>query len=225
MVVVGSNLEVVNGGSGNDTIDVTASTIGATIDGGTSGQSLLVVSGGGTVNMGASITRVATVDLALASSAYKFTANGIAGLVVDDLSTHADTIAAGAAGQTLTGGASGQETFVGFGSGVTTYKDTAPVINGDTINNFNPADKIDLAGLAFGPSTTVSYTPITANSGTLDVFVSSVLQAQVALFGQLAAASFTAHDDGAGGTLILDPPLSSPLAVTKPHLSHVSAFA
>ncbi len=66
IVTLGSTQETAHGGSGNDTFNVTAATIGATIDGGT-GQSALDVTGGGTVTMGANITRIATVLLAAAS--------------------------------------------------------------------------------------------------------------------------------------------------------------
>jgi len=107
IVTVGSPAETVNLGSGNDTIMVTASTIGAMIGNGT-GQNTLNPSGGGTMAMGSNISDIAKVLLTPASTPYVFTANGIAGLVVDDASTTADTLQAGGPHQTLTGGASGK---------------------------------------------------------------------------------------------------------------------
>ncbi|MGH7011432.1 MAG: hypothetical protein ACREEX_11415, partial [Caulobacteraceae bacterium] len=223
-VVVGSALETVNGGSGADTIEVTSKTIGATIDGGSSGKSVLLVTGGGTMTMGASITDIAEVELANASKAYHFTANAIPGLIVDDLSSGADTITAGAAGQTLTGGAAGDETFTGAGTGTTTYKDPAATLNGDKVKNFIGTDQIDVSGLAFnstGPdATSVSFKAINSTKGTLSIYEGTTLEAKVTIFHQFALGSFTAASDGAGGTLISDPPLEllqKPLVV--PHVA------
>jgi Ca2+-binding RTX toxin-like protein len=58
IVTVGSGQETVNGGSGIDEVVVTAA-----INGGTSGKSSLVVTGGGTVTMGSSVTNISTVLL------------------------------------------------------------------------------------------------------------------------------------------------------------------
>ena len=205
-VVMGSAAETVNGGSGADTIIVDGSTIGATINGGTSGKSVLEVRGGGTVTMGGSVTNIAEVALDKSDHAWTFTANATAGLVVDDQSDKSDTLVAGAAGQTLEGGAGGKETFVGFGSGKTTYADDAKHLNGDTIDNFSDGDAIDVQGLAFDSKTQVSFKATSATSGILTISENGHIAAKVALFGQLAAATFTAQSDGAGGALILDPP-------------------
>jgi hypothetical protein len=61
---------------------------------GTSGQNQLVVSGGGTMTMGTETTNVAKVNLASVPGTWTFTANATPGLVVNDLSTHADKITA-----------------------------------------------------------------------------------------------------------------------------------
>lgn len=213
VVVVGSAAETVNGGSGPDSIFVAKATIGATINGGTSGESDLWVSGGGVMAMGPSISHIAEVFLTPAGTTYNFTANAIAGLTVDDLSSGADTIAAGGAGQTLAGGANGKETFVGFGSGVTTYEDTASALNGDTIRNFSPTDVIDVSGLAYNASgskkTAVSFTPISSTEGTLTVMEGKTIEARVLIFHAAMVGSFTASSDGHGGTKIVDPPLAS----------------
>ncbi len=213
-VVLGSSAETVHGGSGVDRIYVDGNTIGATIDGGTSGKSVLVVKGGGTMVMGPSITDIATVELDKSDTAYNFTANGIAGLTVDDRNDKTnDTIAAGAAGQTLEGGGKGMETFVGFGSGVTTYKDDAGRFNGDTIKNFSSADQIDVEGLKFDSKTSVSFKASSSTEGVLTISEGSKVEAKITLFGQLAAVTFSAQSDGAGGTLILDPPATTPTVV------------
>ena len=154
-VVVGDARETVHGGSGNSVIQVTAATIGATIDGGT-GSAALVVGGGGTAAMGANITRIPAVFLSSAASAYDFTANGIAGLVVTDLSRGADTLRAGGPGQTLTGGA-GHVTMVGFSGGGTTFSNSASVFDGDAISGLVQGDGINVTDMAFA-SLTQSFT-------------------------------------------------------------------
>jgi Ca2+-binding RTX toxin-like protein len=148
-VTVGSANETVHGGSGNDQIQVTAATIGATIDGGTGSSTLVLVGGGTNVTMGPTVTNISTVLLSSTPSAMSFIANGISGLTVNDQSKGADTVTAGGPKQTLTGGG-GLETFTGFGGGSTTFKNTAEAMNGDTINNFlATGDAIDLTDLAF----------------------------------------------------------------------------
>ncbi len=214
-VTLGSNLQTVHGGSGADTINVTSASIGASIDGGTSGASQLLVSGGGTLAMGSSITNIATAVLQRATTAYNFTANGIAGLVVNDLNTLADKVTAGGAGQTLSGGAAGELTMVGFGSGVTTYSDNLATLNGDTIQNFSANDRIDVRD--FGAGVTVGFSPVSSTQGTLTVDVNGVQKAAISLFGQLMNASFTTQSDGAGGTYIVDPPVQHQSLLVAPH--------
>ncbi len=210
VVILGSAAETVHGGSGDDTSFVDANTIGATIDGGTSGKSQIQVTGGGTLVMGPSITDVSLVELDPSKHAYNFAANAIAGLTVEDLSHGHDTLTAGAAGQTLEGGANGKETFVGFGSGETLYRDTADQFDGDTIENFSAGDGIDVRNLKFDSKTQVSFMASSATQGVLTISENGKTQAQIALFGQLSAASFTVQSDGAGGALILDPPSTHP---------------
>ena len=218
-VVLGSAAETVHGGSGDDTIYVDKSTIGAAIDGGSSGKSLLVVEGGGAMAMGPSITDIATVELGWSDHAYDFTANAISGLTVDDQNwkTKEHTIAAGARRQTLEGGGNGAETFVGFGSGVTTYRDSACQFNGDTIENFSSGDRIDVVGLKFDSKTTVSFKASSTTEGVLTISENGKVEARITLFGQIAAASFTARSDGSGGTLILDPPTAKPPTTAHSH--------
>jgi hypothetical protein len=166
--------------------------------------------------MGASVTDFAFVSLAPGTTGYTFTANGISGLTVNDLSTKASTITAGGPGQILMGGAAGLETMVGFGSGVTTYKNTGAKMNGDTIRNFATTDHIDFSDIAFGAGTTVAFTPASSTQGTLSISVNGVQKAQVTLFGQLMAANFNAQDDGFGGTIVSEPPAMTHLVLASP---------
>jgi hypothetical protein len=197
-VTVGSDAETVNGGSGVDAIYVTAATIGANINGGSSGKSLLEITGGGTMTMGSSITQIGTLLLVSSSAAYNITANSIQFLTVDDASTGTDTIAAGGANQTLTGGAAGKETMVGFGtgSGSDTFADTAALFNGDTIKNFLPGDIIDLTNVS--PAQTPTFVENGSfTSGVLTV-TDGVHTAAITLAGDYAGGIFSVAADGSG---------------------------
>ncbi len=216
VVYLGSSGETVNGGSGTGFVWETAALQGATVKGG-SGTVVLELEGGGTFVLGANDTNVGQVRLTGSTSAYDVTGDGQSGELINDQSSGADTLRAGAAGQTLTGGAAGMLTMEGFGSGVTTYKDSVTALNGDTIENYSANDRIDLTGLAYSKSVTVSYAASTSSSGTLNVYSGATLEASVHLFGQLAASSFSAQSDGSGGTVILDPPVQPPPALAVGH--------
>jgi hypothetical protein len=106
-VQLGDSREQVYGGGGNNLYRVNATTIGATLDGGT-GATTLAVTGGGTVRMGANITRIAQVTLQDAPSgqtqpAYNFIANAITGLTIV-ASSGDDAITVGNASQQVIAG-------------------------------------------------------------------------------------------------------------------------
>jgi Ca2+-binding RTX toxin-like protein len=212
VVYLGGANETVIGGTGTDWVWETSADQGATVSGG-SGLTELELYGGGTFALGANVSNVPIVKLNASTNAYDVTGDAQSGETLDDLSAGADTLRAGVAGQTLEGGAAGMLTMKGFGSGVTTYKDTLAAFNGDAIENYSANDRIDVAGLPYSKAVTVSFTPGGAASGTLNIYASGVLEASVHLFGQLAATSFMAQGDGSGGTLILDPPKQPPLAL------------
>lgn len=108
-VFVGGAGETVHGGGGKNQIVVNATTVAATLDGG-GGASTLCLTGGGTVALGANITNFATVNLGAAPAgstqpAWNFTANGIHGLKISDITGGADVITVGDASQIVaTGG-------------------------------------------------------------------------------------------------------------------------
>jgi hypothetical protein len=204
VVTVGSTGETVNGGTGIDTIKVTAATIGAAIDGGSSGKSVLSVSGGGTMAMNASITNIATVDLAKGAVAYNFTANGIAGLMVDDLNTGADTIQAGGLGQVLTGGGAGKLTMDGFAGGGTTFRDKSALINKDTIGSFTASgDVINLTDMVAGSVTGAFTENAAGTAGSLHI-TDGTHNATISLIGQFAAAGFSGSLASAGFVVATD---------------------
>ena len=167
---------------------------------------VLLVTGGGTMTMGPNITGISNVSLANAASSYAFTANAISGLVITDLNQRADTMTAGAAGQTLVSGATAGDTLIGFGSGVSTFRSTAAGLNGDIIRNYSAQDRIGFSDVAFGAGTTVAYTATNSTQGSLTISVNGVQRAQVNLFGQLMGASFATQSDGGTGTVVVMQP-------------------
>ena len=93
-----------------------------------------------------------------------------------------------------------------FTSGGTLELDSS-VSFGGTISGFALPDYLDLADIAFGSNTTVSFSEAGSNlSGTLTVS-DGVHTAQLNLLGQYVTSQFTSASDGHGGTLIGDPPL------------------
>jgi Ca2+-binding RTX toxin-like protein len=184
----------VNGGSGTDTFDVTAQTIGATINGGT-GSSTLVATGGGTMTMGSNITNIDTVTL---KSATNFTANGLYLTITG--SAGSDRIQAGNGTETITGGAGGDTLIAG--SGAVTFKDTSAHLTADTIINFAAGDTIDITNLAFGGK---NSTVATWSNGVLTVTRGTTIE-KINLQGNFTG-TFTATSDGAKGTDITYSPV------------------
>jgi autotransporter passenger strand-loop-strand repeat protein len=215
-VTLGSSAETVNGGGGVNTISATTATVGALIVD-SADKTALIVSGGGTGALNAGDSGIATVTLKSAASAYNFTTNAESGLIVNDQSSGLDTLAAGGGGVTLTGGAPGKVTFVGYSGGGTTFLDKTAKLNGDVIENFNTAgSQIDLTDLV-SFKVTGSFTENGAGTaGTLSV-TDGKHTASITLFGQylaagtsgsLASAGISVASDLRGGTL-LTPVLAS----------------
>jgi len=119
----------------------------------------------------------------------------------------------------VTSGANGGN--VTFASGGILQLDSL-VAFGGTISGFHLGDDIDLRGLAFTSGTTnLSWTQLTSGanaSGTLTVSSGAAVET-LTLLGQYTAANFSATSDGAGGTLITDPPASSS-AIQTPLVAH-----
>jgi Ca2+-binding RTX toxin-like protein len=193
---VGSAAETVHGGTGNDTIEVTSSTIGASIDGG-SGQSTLEVTGGGSTVMGSNVVDISTILLESAPGNLSFIANATSGLLVDDLSSGADMVQAGGANQTLEGGA-GHDTFVGFSGGTTTFENLAAAMNGATISNFAaPNDVLFLTNVNFATLTKNFVENGSNTAGALTVS-DGTHSASITLDGLFSANNFHTAADGAG---------------------------
>jgi autotransporter passenger strand-loop-strand repeat protein len=92
---------------------------------------------------------------------------------------------------------------------------------GASISGFSQPDQLDLSAIAFGSSTTLSFTG-NNSSGTLTI-TDGTHNTLLTLLGQYTAADFTSASDGHGGTLIgYNPPVAAasdttPSVLTTPH--------
>ena len=121
----------------------------------------------------------------------------------------AETIATGATIE-IGGADSGTVTFAGA-TGILKLDD-APAFSGQIYNltgtgNLSSSDQIDLKDVSYGPGTTVSYTG-DASGGTLTVSDAQHDTARISLVGNYENSTFTLSNDGSGGTVVVDPPLS-----------------
>jgi hypothetical protein len=147
-----------------------------------------------------------------------FTANGIAGLVVDDASTTADTLQAGGPDQTLTGGASGKLTMIGATAGGDLFQDPTALLNGDIVAGFAaPGGKIDFTDLKDLSGVIQSFTENGAGTaGTLKVS-DGTHSASLTLLGQFMASAFVPTQDSSGlGTIITYEPQQQ-TGIAPPH--------
>ena len=114
------------------------------------------------------------------------------------------------------GAASAENTSFASGGAGTLRLDQPAAFSG-TVSGFTGGDAIDLADLAFGSSTALSYTDNGAGGGV--VTIGNALQVvDLALLGQYAAAGFQAQSDPGGGTLItytLQTSLTDPTSLTN----------
>jgi hypothetical protein len=80
---------------------------------------------------------------------------------------------------------------------------------GGLVAGFGAPDHLDLRDIAFGSSTSVSFTEAASNlSGTLTV-TDGVNTTNITLLGQYMASQFTMTSDGHGGTVIGDPSVAA----------------
>jgi hypothetical protein len=191
-ITLGAGSQSVISGGPAEKILATAANGGALVTGVGAGSTLEITSGG-TVALNAA-TSVGTVKL---DAATNLTLSKMSFITAAG-SSGADTITAGSANQTLTGGG-GADTLIGFSGGYDTFSDKASGLNGDTIKGFLATDQIDVTDLAFaGALLTVAAsglnTQVTLTSGsTKSVFT---------LAGSLSATGFHLASDGASGTLL-----------------------
>ena len=196
-VIVGSARETVNGAGGSNVIEVSARTIGATIDGGGGKSELLVTGGKGdgkAIVMGDNLVNLATVRLDAGTSLQLNTIAFIQAIGSDA----ADTIKAGGINQTLTGG-KGSDTLVGAATGSDTFRDSAAGLNGDTIKGFVASDRLDITDLAFAAA---KVTAVTSDANTLVTVSSGATTSTFTIAGVFSADGFRLAADGAAGTIL-----------------------
>ena len=102
-VTLGSAAETVQTGAGSATIDATAATAGALIEG--AARATLAVSGGGTIALDAADSGVKAITLAASGTAYSLTTGSEAGLAITDASRAGDLIDIGGINASVTDGA------------------------------------------------------------------------------------------------------------------------
>ncbi len=123
-------------------------------------------------------------------------------------------------GVTISGGTLEVASGGGVMSSTITFAGGGELVLDDTkfrgkIAGFNsPAETIDLTTVSVASATTLGYTG-NALSGTLTV-TDGTHTARLAMLGNYAARDFTLADDGHGGTLVSDPPVSSG-SLAPPH--------
>lgn len=223
LVVAGGAMVVSSGGTAiNTTVSsggqlvVRGTVSGATIASGGS----TIVSSGGVLDLmagqaGTGITVSSGGSLVVSSggtaSAIVVSSGGNA-LVTSGGFVNGATISAGTL--EVASGASANGGTVTFVSGGTLKLDSS-VSFGGTISGFAQPDHIDMADIAFGSSTTLSFTEAGNNqSGTLTVS-DGVHSAHVTLLGQYVTAQFTSATDGHDGTLVGDPPIHKAATVAQ----------
>jgi hypothetical protein len=109
----------------------------------------------------------------------------------------------GGAMEVVSGGSTGSSAVTFSGGGE--LKLDASASFGGTVAGFRPGDFLDLADVAFGSTTSVSFTEATSTqSGTLTV-TDGTHTASVLLLGQYTAGQFTLASDGHGGSLAIRP--------------------
>jgi hypothetical protein len=112
----------------------------------------------------------------------------------------------------MSGGIMGAGTTTFWGS-ASLMLDDAPAFSG-TVSSFDATDKIDLGNIAFSGAT-LAYSA-SGTSGTLTVNDGAHVAA-LALVGQYTAANFQLADDGHGGTVVTEHPVSSGAPLGSPH--------
>jgi hypothetical protein len=191
-VVLGGSKNSVIAGGGTAMVQATAAVANASVVGTTSGSTVLQITNGGTVTLNAADTDL-TVQL---DAATRLILNKMSFITVNG-GNGGDNIAAGAANQTLIGGAA--DLLTGYSGGGDSFVGASAALNGDTLGNWTRGDVIDLTDMS--ASATLSYAGNSKN-GKLTVS-DGVHKAIISFSGSFSAASFASPvSDGHGGALI-----------------------
>ncbi len=211
VVVLGGAQETARGGGGNDTFYIDAATAGATIDGG-SGASQLVVTGGGSVTLGADITHITTVKMLTGALGPVLRLNAQPGLTAI-ASNFGATIIAGAPGQTLVAGPN-NDMLTGVAGGNITFAGRAAELATTTIDGFVLSDTVDVTSVGtldarFGVEVNADTSTLAVGDGHdgMDLVIAGSLDATRfhlqpdASVGVLAVYSFGTYTAGSAADL------------------------
>jgi autotransporter passenger strand-loop-strand repeat protein len=177
----------------------------------------MILSGGiegvqtGGVSLGAQIDSggIQVVDVGgLASGTIAM--SGGAEVVVSGGTASGTTISSGGFMDVRSGGAVGSGA-VTFSGGGTLQLDDSVHFGGGLLAGFGVPDMLDLRDITFSSGTTVNFVEAPSNSsGTLMVGNGTpATTANITLLGQYMTGQFNIKTDGAGGTLVTDPPVSA----------------
>jgi Putative Ig domain len=195
-ITVGSASQIVRGSTGNLNVQAIAANAGVSIDSGT-GSNELDITTAGTVTLNA-VDNNLTVQLDAANS--KLTLDHMQFIHAEGTGGN-DLIIAGAAGQTLTGGGTG-DTLEDAGHYGVRFQDTIAGIEGDTLADFSKVDTIDIVGFGSALASAVyNGTYGTSGSGVL-ALTNGTGTVAIQMSGLAAGATFHAASDLGGGTLI-----------------------
>jgi autotransporter passenger strand-loop-strand repeat protein len=175
--------------------------LGGTISGATQ-----IIESGGTAN-GVTLSNGlqdilsgGTASGTILKGGYEYVASG--GLV-------SDTVISAGTLDIASGGSTGPDALTFSGGGVLRLEDS--VHFGGLVAGFTMPDLMDLVDIPFISGTTsLSWQQLTPLAGTLTVTDGTpATTAHISLLGQYVAGNFNIQNDGAGGTLVSDPPVSS----------------
>jgi hypothetical protein len=176
------------------TIDSTAATAGALIDGNNAASTILEITDSG----GTAVLNAGSDDLTVKlDGASNLTLNQM-GFITADGSAGGSTITALAANQTLIGGAG--DTLIGAAAYGDLFQGTAAQLNGDIIKGFGGSDIIDLTNILAANVSALNW--VAGKGGGVLNVTDGANSAAIALTGGFSYRGFAFAPDGANGTLI-----------------------
>jgi autotransporter passenger strand-loop-strand repeat protein len=214
----GATETVFSGGTASNTTILSGATLVMSSGGGDVGTT---ISAGGTLAIGSGVSRT---GYTVGSGAFFVVQSG-ATASATSVSAGSETVSSGGTLASATISAGG---LVEIKSGGTAGSSTITILSGtlklDDSQHFsgsiaglaNSAQVVDLVDINFAALQTVAFSGASSSGGILTVSDGTHV-AQLNLIGNYLAATFTSANDGAGGTLITDPPISSAPGVASPH--------
>jgi len=116
---------------------------------------------------------------------------------------------------------------VGFAtSGGELVLDDAPAFSATISGMHDASEKVDLGGFAYGATEKVSWTEAGNKTSGVLTITDGAKTAKLSLVGSYVTSNFVLSSDGAGGTLVVDPPVPAAAANSNANVaSFVQAMA